>query len=256
MELHKPTVRVLKILKLIDENQVSGISQGDISRKLIIAKGTLSPILKTLMKTDYIVQNNEGLYFIGPSSFELGLSFGSNKDVLSMIQEKMRKIVQETNEICQMGVLQGLDVLYLLKESPQSVISIISNVGDRIPAHVSGLGKALLSGKTDKELDTLYESYNFKKYTPNSINNFDELKQQIFSIRKNVIAFDNEESKQSVCCIAVPLIIDGNIKAALSVTVPKYRFTEEKSAKIERILKKNKKLIEDICAVQNYHVDF
>ena len=256
MELHKTTVRVLKILKLIDESQVSGISQGDISRKLTIPKGTLFPILKTLVKTDYVVQNSEGLYFIGPSSFELGLSFGSNEDTLSMIQEKMRKIVQQTNEICQMGVLQGLNVLYLLKESPQSVISIISNVGDRIPAHVSGLGKALLSGKTDEELDTLYKSYDFKKYTPNSINNFDELKKQIFFIRKNAISFDNEESKQSVCCIAVPLIIDGNIKAALSVTVPKYRLTEEKVAEIEHILKKNKKLIEDICSVQNYHMAF
>lgn len=257
MEYHKPTIRVLQILELIDQNSKEGIGLSEISERLGLPKGTISPILRTLNDTGYIRLNMKNKrYYIGSKSFELGLSFGSDHDILSMIQKTMRQIVKNIGEICQFGVLSDRDVLYLLKESPDNVISIISNVGDKIPAYVSGLGKALLSGKTNEQLQKLYTDYEFKKYTPNSITDLHTLLTQIQETRETGIAHDNEESKEEICCVAVPLVINDEVKAALSVTIPKYRYTAAKKEEVVKELHEKKKMIEDICRIQQYRFTY
>ncbi|GAF41442.1 transcriptional regulator, IclR family [Agrilactobacillus composti DSM 18527 = JCM 14202] len=256
MDFHKPTLRVLKILELIDENSTDGLSLSEISEQLSLPKGTISPILKTLVATKYIQFNLEtNRYAISYKSFELGLSFGGNTDILSTIQAMMREIVASVGEICQMGTLSNLNVLYLLKEDPDNAISIVSNVGARLPAYATGLGKALLSGKTDEQLRELYKDYFFRKYAKNTITDLDTLLVQLRQVRQDNLAYENEESKDEICCVAVPLVIDDEIKAALSVTVPKFRYSDEKRQLIIQELQQKKQLIEDTCRVQNYHFD-
>lgn len=257
MESHKPTLRVLQILKLVDDHTKNGIALSEISEQLNIPKGTISPILRTLLDEGYISLDGQNKHYtIGHNSFELGLSYGSENDLISMIQGKMRQIVGNVDEICQFGVLSDLNVLYLLKESPNNVISIISNVGDKIPAHVSGLGKALLSGKSDEQLKEYYLNYKFERFTKNSITSTEDLLAQINAVRETGLSYDIEESKEDVCCVAVPLVINDHIRAALSVTTPKFRYTDDAKSEIIAQLQEKKKIIEDICRVQNYKLGY
>ena len=132
MEYHNPTLRVLRILELIDANS-GGLSLSEIANLLDLPKGTISPILKTLAATNYVVTDGS-LYKIGPHTFELGLSYASGQNALSIIRSEMRSIVSQVDEVCQMGVLVGQDVHYLLKEEGHAIISIISDVGHHLPA--------------------------------------------------------------------------------------------------------------------------
>ena len=133
MEYHNPTLRVLRILELIDSNP-NGLNLSEIADLLELPKGTISPILKTLSAKKYV--DLEGmLYKIGPRLFQLGLSFASGTNALSLIRKEMHNIVAAVEEVCQMGVLSGTDVHYLLREDAKTVITIISGVGKRLPAH-------------------------------------------------------------------------------------------------------------------------
>ena len=175
--------------------------------------------------TNYIVTDGS-LYKIGPRTFELGLSYASSQNALSIIRSEMRGIVSKVDEVCQMGVLAGQDVHYLLKEEGHAIISIISEVGHHLPAHVTGLGKALLSGMTDEAVKQLYQGYRFYPYTAHSIMDLDSLIANLHEIRSSGIAYENEESTAEICCAAVPLAEDGQVKAAISVTIPKFRYTD------------------------------
>ena len=145
MELHKPTYRVVKILELLEAAKKTGKSLSDISKILEIPKGTVSPVLKTLENLNYITFNPQThRYTLGFRAFELGLDYGSDTDVIAMLQKNMQAIVRDINEICQLGVLSGPDVLYILKESPNNAVAIRSSIGAKLPAYATGLGKALL----------------------------------------------------------------------------------------------------------------
>ena len=254
MNYHNPTLRVLKILELIDKS-TDGISLSEISSTLEMPQGTISPILKTLLALNYVRQTGN-LYRIDFASFELGLSYSSENNALTFIRRQMREIVSEIGEICQMGVLRGRDVYYLLKENANTFIQINSNVGMRMPAHITGLGKALLSGLSDDEVRRLYEDYEFISYTPQSITDMDVLLGQLDEVRKKGFAYENEESTPDICCVAVPLEENGRIRAAISVTIPKFRYSEEMQKDIIKLLGQKKKLIEENCFVQNVHMDF
>ena len=254
MEYHNPTLRIIKILELIDKS-ADGISLSDISAELGLPKGTISPILKTLDACHYIKRSGN-LYKIDYRSFELGLRYSSGNNALTIIRRHICELVKQVGETCQMGVLRGRDVYYLLRENADTIIQINSNVGTSMPAHITGLGKALLSGLSDDEIRTLYDGYEFINYTPNSITSVDELIKEVNEVRKNGFAFEKEESTPDIFCIAIPLEEDGSVRGAISVTIPKYRYSEEAREIIENMLVQCKKLIEENCYVQNMHMDF
>lgn len=254
MNYHNPTMRVIRILELIDKS-TEGISLSGISAELDLPQGTISPILKTLAAMNYIRQDHN-LYKSDFRSFELGLSYSSENNAFSIIRREMKNIVKELGEICQMGVLRGRDVYYLLIENTNNLIQINSSVGKSLPAHITGLGKALLSDKSDEEIRELYTGYKFVKHTPNTITDVEVLIKQLHEVRENGYACENEESTIDICCFAIPIEEDGEIKAAISVTIPKFRYSEQRKEDCIKLLKQKKKLIEDHCYVRNLHINF
>ena len=91
-KLHNPTLRVVRILELVN-NYENGISLIDISKKLAIPKSTLSPILKTLEKTNFLEKNDKGCYVASFKLFQLGLSYSGQLDCLSTIIKQMEIVV-------------------------------------------------------------------------------------------------------------------------------------------------------------------
>ena len=245
-QLHNPTLRVLAILHLIDISP-EGISLAGISEKLQLPKGTISPILKTLTATGFISCENS-LYKMDFRSFELGLSYGGS-EILDIINEQMRRIVAEVEEICQCAVLNGLDALYILRVNSNNPISIVSSVGKLVPAHITALGKVMLSRYDDDWLREAYKDYSFVRLTPKTITSIEDLLEDIHEIRRTGIGHDYEESMLGVNCTAVPLCFNGQIEGALSITTPLPRLDEHKKQLIEKELLEKKQLIEEICKI-------
>lgn len=226
---HKPTERVLNILNLLSVH-ADGLTLTEISKALSVPKSTLFPILQTMTDMNYIQLGKDSLrYKLGISTYCIGSSYSQDEYMLEFVKSIMKNIVTEIHEICQMGVLEGSNVLYVLKEEPKAGldIRIISYVGKRIPAYCTALGKALLSNHDIEEIKKLYPE-GLIPYTEHTITDFDILNNQLLEIRKEHIAKEYEEVTNGLCCFAVPLESNGNIIAALSISIPNFRATEEK----------------------------
>lgn len=241
---------MLAILHVIDISP-EGISLAAISEKLQLPKGTISPILKTLVSTGYISCENM-LYFIGFRSFELGLSYGKGSNLLDIIRNQMKDLVSEVEEITQFGILRERNVIYLLRVNSDNPISIVTTgVGKQLPAQLTGLGKAMLAETyTDDEIRELYRDYTFPTPMLNSICSVERLIEDLRDVRETGFARDNEEVTKGVCCTAVALKAEGRLMGALSVTSPVYRMNDRKRSQIERCLQQKKSLIEEISRVQ------
>lgn len=254
-KLHNPTLRVVRILELVN-NYETGISLIDISKKLDIPKSTLSPILKTLERTNFLEKNDKGCYIASFKLFQLGLSYSGKLDGLSMITKQMEIIVDRISEIVQFGVLIDDMVLYLAKVNSPDNIEIVSSVGKKIPAIYTGLGKALLSGFADEEIIKRYKNYDFIRYTKNSISNLEELLNEIHKVRGRGYAVENQEFTLNTSCVAVPIRENGIVKAAMSATYPVFRKTDTTEEEIASVLLEQKEIIEDIIKIQNLNLDF
>lgn len=249
-KVHKPTERVVKILNAVSENP-DGLSFTEISNETSIAKGTLSPILRTLVDEKMIYLNKEkAKYIIGTQIFKLGSYFKDNMDMINMISHYMEDIVDECNEICQLGLLEERNVLYIEKVEPVRSIKLESNVGKTLPASVTALGKSLLSKYKSDEIRKLYEGIDLPKLTDRTITDIEMLIEQVDEVREEQVSYEYGESNDQVTCMAVPIYHGEDLIFALSVSIPMYRSKKKKNKSIRDTLLKYKYKIED--AIKNY----
>ena len=214
-KMHRSTYRVLKIFELLSATS-EGMSLTGLAQKLEIPKGSLHPILKTMQAMNFIRMN------------------GNGKNLSSAV-----------NQTVYFSVLSGGEVLYLLEERVPTPITIQAKRGYKYPAYATGIGKALLSGKTEKDIKTLYPEglYKLTEYT---IDDFDTLFSQMEETQKSGYSFEKEESNRDVQCIAVPVKYKENVIAGMSVAVPVFYYSEEFEKKAMEELKKAKQHIEKL----------
>lgn len=252
---HQPTVRVIAILESLAD-KTEGMSLTEIAKISGFPKGTISPIIHTLVKHKFVFLNQETKkYNIGIAAYCIGTSYAGNMNTLKFIKEEMQYIVNKTGEICQTGVLVGGDILYVAKVDSEMPIRIISHVGAKLPAYCTALGKAILSYKNIDDIRALYPD-GLKQITANTITDFSVLENELKKTYDAKLAVEHGEVNEQTCCIAVPLSKnDDQAIAAISVSIPFFRETPKKIELIENLLMEARAKIEIYFREYNVDVD-
>ncbi|MBO8416384.1 MAG: IclR family transcriptional regulator [Proteobacteria bacterium] len=252
---HKPTERVLDILELLASNP-AGLTLTEISTQIKASKSTILPIMHTLAKRRFAAFDDRSYrYTIGLGCYCIGSAYTSSFNALDFIRQQMRAVVKETAEICQLGLLDKNQVLYVAKEeAPDDKVRIVSYVGKRLPAYTSAIGKALLSNKSRTELQELYPD-ELEAYTAKTITSLDVLKEELLKVQKLGYSEEFGEYSEDTRCIAVPLRRNGEVILAISVSVPAYRMTDEKKENIIRALLEAQQVIEIYLKNKNISAD-
>src|SRR5207247_8803467 len=95
---------------------------------------------------------------------------------------------------------------------------VITDIGSRLPAYCTSLGKAMLAFLPDDEIDRLYGAGQLLSRTKNTITTVARLKSELAAIRRRGYAVDLEETTAGVVCIGSPILgADGRAEAAISV---------------------------------------
>lgn len=250
-KVHRPTERVIDILNVVSRYK-KGISFTNIRIETNIPKGTLSPILKTLLDKKMLFLNQDTIkYVVGTNMFKVGYSFMNEIDILKIIRSYMKDIVDECDEICQLGILDGANVLYLEKVEPVQSIKLESNIGKTLPAYITALGKSLLTRYDDDDILELYQ-YEMTKFTDKTIDDVYKLIEEINKVKVDNISYERGESNDQVMCLATPIYYCKKPILSISVSVPIYRAEKAKIDSIANILLVKKSEIEG--AIENLKI--
>ncbi len=201
-----------------------GVSE--VAKTLAIPKSTTSEIMASLATQDLLRRTDEGRYRLGWRLFYLSQVMLDNTDFYIEARQVMYELVERWGETFHLTVLDEAQVLYLEKlQGTPAVQILLSRVGARLPTHGSGVGKVLLAHRTWHEVTTLLEEEGLKPFTPNTITSFDRLAEELEQVRRQGYAYDHEEVIQGLCCVAAPIYDEnGRALAAMSISVPAYRF--------------------------------
>ena len=240
---HRSTARVLSILSTLSSEK-EGLTLAELSQRLHAPKSSLFPIVHTMADQNFIFYNEAAQkYTIGLNSYLVGISYMNRHNVFERIKDEMKTIVQQCSEICQFGILEHDLVLYLAKVDSPEPVRLASDIGKRLPAYCTSLGKALLSRLSIDELRELYPKP-LAPFTENTVKNLEELYQQLLNVRET--ALEQGETHPDISCIAVPLLRNQQVAASISVSVPTFRFTPEKREQIETLLLRAKPKLETL----------
>jgi DNA-binding IclR family transcriptional regulator len=204
-------------------------SLANLARDLELSRSTVHGLLATLRRHGLIAQDEQGRYVLGLKLFELGSVAVSRLDLRKVAGPMLDRLVDQFHETVHLVLGDDLDVVYIDKRESSQSMTIVSQVGHRLPAYCTGVGKAMLAFKPEPEIDDLLNGVVLLPRTKNTITDKTALKSHLAEVRACGYALDKEEIIEGLCCVAAPIRDHtGQVVAALSVSGPSVRLTTEK----------------------------
>lgn len=237
--LHQPTLRVVKILEALKDNE-NGLNISQLSKDCEISVGTLHPILKTLCKLNYLECDNKNYTLTHNSNSEI-----EQKKSIKIISFYVNELANKLKLGAQLGMLSGKNVIYVHKCEGDGKIILKTKVGDIANANATALGKSLLFDKTKEELVEIFKTNNLEKNTEKTIDNIEDLYNNISSFKRLGYTCEIGEFDDDFACFSAPIYKDDKVFAAISVTLLRFHLNDKKREEIIKNLVKYKNIIEN-----------
>ncbi|WP_183407796.1 IclR family transcriptional regulator [Nocardioides marmoriginsengisoli] len=224
----KSAERVLDLLQLIASEGSQAWTFSDLRARLDLPKSSLHGLLRVLTDRGYLdLDPDDKSYRIGVSAWQVGRSFLFAEQLATVARIHLRQARVDLNETFQVSILDGVDNVYITKEESDQPLRLVSEVGSRLPAYTTGLGKVLLAGLTVEEVEDRFRGREFVTFTPSTVASYDALKSQLDEVRAQGFAEDHGEFTEGVYCVAVPIRnAAGATVAAVSCSIPSARLQD------------------------------
>lgn len=218
--------KALNILEVLNQDQE--LSLGEISERLGMDKGTAHRLIGTLRHAGYIDQNLKNKKYTNSFKlFEMGSNVVDKKGLRKTAEPFIEEAALLAGETINLGVLYENHIIYIDKIESHEMIKVGLNIGKRIPTYCTGLGKAILAFSAIKVIDEVLSDVDYHQYTDKTVKNRHDLNRQLEEIRLNGYCIDDEEYVEGLVCVAAPIFDrTGEPVAAISISVPKYRYLE------------------------------
>lgn len=225
--------RGLKVIQSFDEEH-GKMSLSQVAVRTDLNRATARRFLFTLNTLGYV--NSDGkLFWLSPKVLELGYSYLASQPIANIVQPFVDQISEQIGESCSVSVLDGTEVVYISRRMTQHIMSISLNVGTRLPAVVTSMGRVMLADKSIEELNAILEKVQLKSFTEYTLVNKQTLKDELLKVQKQGYAIINEELELGLRSMAVPIYNEqGEVVAAINVGTHAARISEQEL--IDRIL--------------------
>jgi DNA-binding IclR family transcriptional regulator len=222
----KSAERTLAILELMTRHE-QPLTFTDIAQALRYPRSSLHGLLRTLVERGWAdFDADQRAYTLGIRTLEAGNAYTRALDLVERAVPLMEKIRDAIDETVQLAVLDGLHNVYVAKVDGRQTLTLASEVGRRLPAYATGVGKVLLAGLGQDELEARLASGPLEPITSHTLIDKNLLREHLQHVRRRGFSIDNEEYTVGIRCVAVPIFdYSRRVVAAMSVSVPAIRFT-------------------------------
>lgn len=199
----------------------------DIADALQMPKSTAHSLLASLVEIGLLSTTEQSQYRLGWHIVTLAERLQVSLDFRQRAEPLMQELAVDLRETVFLSVLDRHQVLYVARAdgSHPTVRLAGAKVGTRLPAHCTAAGKVLLAEREEREIRDLISVVGLRQLTSKSIGSLESLNRGLAEVRRGGVAYDRGEAAPDVACIAAPIRDPfGSVIAAMSVSVPTYRF--------------------------------
>lgn len=149
----------LEILSLLSKERPI-LRVGEVCRELGMPKSSVSRLLKTLSEYGFLERGNRELgYCAGRRALALAELYLADRSLLDFIDSAMDALIQEFQFAAYAGILSGPDLIILKLKHGTYPLRLVHDIGKRMPAYPTAIGRALLARKSDDEAIDLIEEH-------------------------------------------------------------------------------------------------
>lgn len=211
--------RAFQVLEtLADSGGVSTLS--DLAANSGLPMPTIHRLVRTLVQQGYVRQDSARRYSLGPRLIRLGESAG--RLLGNWAVPYLTELMEATGETANLAVLEAGAVVYVGQVPSRHSMRMFTEVGRRVQAHCTAVGKVLLAQLPPAEAAAMLGRGPLPAPTEHTVTDPDALLRQFETIRARGHALDDQEQELGVRCLAVA-VPGAPGPTALSISGPEGR---------------------------------
>ena len=208
--------RGLRVLEVFGDRP-QPMTLSDLAKAAELPRATARRILFTLERAGFVATDGK-LFRLMPRVLVLASSYLASNHVVSVLQPALDRVSSDAQEISSMAILDGNDAVFIARASPARVFSSGIDIGYRLPAFCTSVGRVLLSRLPDDELAVALDKMDLAPLTPFTVTDRKLLLTTIIADRAQGYSLVDREAEPHFRSISVPIRrYDGAIVAAINM---------------------------------------
>jgi IclR family transcriptional regulator, pca regulon regulatory protein len=208
--------RALRVVQAFNANRRQ-LTLSDLARLVGLPRASVRRTLHTLVYLDF-AETDGRAFRLTPRILTLASAYLLSNAISNILQPAVERLAGELGEACSAAVLDGEDVVMIAHASPNRVINLSAQIGFRLPAVSSSLGRVLLAALNERQLDGFLKRIEPKKLTAATIVDRAALRDAIRKAADDGYSLVDQEVEMGFRSISVPLCrLDGRVIAALNI---------------------------------------
>ncbi|KAB2330473.1 IclR family transcriptional regulator [Cytobacillus depressus] len=233
----KTLSNAIDVLELFDEE--AALTPKEIENRIKMNRTNLYRILYTLRHRGLLdLDPQTGEYKIGLKVFHLASLSLKRLDVKTISHPFLQILGNLLNESIHLVVKNNQFAIFVDKIEANEDVNMGSYIGWSAPLYCTASGKLLISYESDEWIKSYFKNLDLKKYTDNTLVQYEQFMNNITNIREKGYSSDEEEMVEGLTCFAVPIIgHSGKIVAAVSVSGATTKMNKKKELVLEELKK-------------------
>jgi len=237
----RSVARASRILVHLGE-QVDGLTAKEVAAELGLALPTAYHLLGTLVAEGLVAKDSRRRYRLGPAIGSIADAFARQLSPPEHLVEPLHQLARESGETAYIGAWRQERIVVLASVEGRNAVRVSgAHLGYVESAHARASGKLLLAFASDERRSTYLVQNPLLAVTGRTIVQADEFELELERVRLRGYAIDEEEFREGVACAAAPVIDNGNVLAAFSVSAPVERFGRRRVELIEAVLRASRR---------------
>ncbi|MBJ7401866.1 MAG: helix-turn-helix domain-containing protein [Bradyrhizobium sp.] len=189
----------------------------DLSKSVNLPRATVRRILMTLVRSGFVV-GDERLFSLTPRVLLLASAYLTSNQINTVMQPLMDEVASKAKEVCSLAILHGEEVVFIARSSPARVFSTGLDIGYRLPAFCTSVGRVLLGRLANDELTRTVDGMKLLPQTQSTLVDKSAVIATIIADRTKGYSLVDQEAEEGFRSISVPIRrYDGVVIAAANI---------------------------------------
>ena len=194
------------------------LTVAELARKTGIPRASVRRCLHTLSRLGYVATDGHG-FTLEPKILTLGFSYLSSAPLAETAQPLLERVSAAVQESCSLAVLDGDEIVYIARSATRRIMSVSLNIGSRLPAYCTSMGRIALAQLPAERLEGYLERVKLRPLTARTVVSPAQLARLIAEARKAGFATVDQELEIGLRSIAVPVTNnEGALVASMNVS--------------------------------------
>ena len=213
-----------------------------LAKRIGIPRSSCYQLLEVLKSQGFAIHfQDDKRWGLGLAAWELGSAYQRHEPLERLAKPVITKLVSELAEktpvVGHLGVLDGSDVLYLLEQRPAKSLKLVTDVGVRLPAHLTASGRAMLAHLDQKQLSASFRGRELTTRTNLGPRNLMELKQLLTQEKDQGFALEVDEVTMGYASVGVAIVDHlGHPMAGLAITLQSRELEKLQLSQLAQVL--------------------